>query len=129
MKKEKKFDEELLKKVMYFHGTTTDGYRFTVAGLVVGKRQRLDMGISVWDGGKIMFRKSSGRNRATARLLSYGNVDKIGQATSSLIGSEVVENEFKVFTVVSAEFNTYTKKELLKAFNLFGEKNKRTLPF
>jgi hypothetical protein len=129
MKKEKKFDEELLKKVMYFHGTTTDGFRFTVAGLILGKRQQLDMGISVWDGGKIMFRKSSGRNRATARLLSTGNVNRVGEYTSSLIGSEIVEDDFKVFTVVAAEFNTYTKKELLKAFNLFGEKNKRTSPF
>jgi hypothetical protein len=123
MKKEKKFDEELLKKVMYFHGTTTDGSRFTVAGLIMGKRRQLDMGISVWDGGKIMFQKSSGRNRATGRLLSYGNIDRIGQATSSLIGSEEVENEFKVFTIVAAEFNTYTKKELLKVFNLFGKRS------
>ena len=122
MKKEKKFDEELLKKVMYFHGTTTDGSRFTVAGLIIGKRRQLDMGISVWDGGKIMFRKSSGRNRATARLLSYGNVDRIGQATSSLI-DENVENEFNIFTVIAAEFNTYTKKELLKTFNLFGRRS------
>ena len=113
-------------KMMYFHGTTSDGSRFTVAGLIDGRKQ-LDMGISVWDGGKKMFRKSSGRNRATARLLSKGNIDKIGQASSLLIETENVENEFKVFTVVAAEFNTYTKKELLKTFNLFGRKS--TLPF
>ena len=50
------------------------------------------------------------------------------KARKYIIASEVI-NEFKVFTVVSAEFNTYTKKELLKVFNLFGEKNKRTSPF
>jgi len=114
--------------IMYFHGRTTDGSRFTVAGLVqVGKC--FDMGISVWDGGKKMFQKSSGRNRAAARLLSIGNIDRIGQSTSSvvLVGSEDFGHEFKIFTVVAAEFNTYTKKELLKAFHLFGKR--QTLPF
>ncbi len=102
--------------VMYFHGTTIDGTRFTIAGVIV--ESNLHMGISVCSERDI-FRKSSGRSIATTRLLSEKNRNNLGRHTA-IFPPDSIENEFKVFTTTSALFNEVTKKELLKTFNLRG---------
>ena len=113
MKKEKKFNEELLKRVMYFHGETTNGYRYTIAGLIDGKYLR--MGISVC-GDRDNFVKSRGRSIATTRLLSEKNNHDIGRYFIEIL--DPIDNEFNFFTYKAVRYNEYSKKNLLKIAHL-----------
>jgi hypothetical protein len=111
--------------VMYFHGTTTDGYRFTIAGVI--EDPHLNLGISVCSG-RDQFRKSQGRKIADERLLSQRNTRGIGKFQIHLYNDVPVEtspekdyfvnNEFKTFTELVAAFNTLPKKSVLRIFNL-----------
>ena len=108
--------------VMFFHGKTTDGYRFTIAGNINGNH--LFMGISICSD-RDNFVKSRGRSIATTRLLSEKNRSNLGK-TSFVIENEV-DNEFKCFASLAAEHNFVPKKVLLKNFHLY--RHKEELPF
>ena len=115
MKKEGKYNKELLKRVMYFHGETTDGYRFTIAGYV--QDNFLHMGVSVC-GDRDNFVKSKGRSIATTRLLSEKNNQNIGRYAQDIENQRPIENEFKLFTTYASARNLGTKKKLLKISHL-----------
>ena len=116
-------------EVMYFHGTTTDGYRFTIAGVI--EDPHLNLGIAICSG-LDQFRKAKGRGIATERLLSqrnskgvgkfqvhlYNDVPKTEQTT--LDRDYFLNNGFKTFTDLVAAFNTLPKKGVLKIFNLLN---------
>jgi hypothetical protein len=114
-------------EVMYFHGTTTDGYRFTIAGVI--EDPHLNLGISVCSGHD-QFRKAKGRGIATERLLSQRNAKGVGkfqvhlytdvpkEEGTTLERYYFVNNEFKTFIDLVATFNTITKKSVLGIFNL-----------
>jgi hypothetical protein len=114
-------------RVMYFHGKTTDGFRFTIAGLIDGAY--LKMGISVCSG-RDQFTRAKGRAIATERLLSQRNYKLLGRDSLNLYSD--VDNpsgislekdyfvgyEFDVFTNQAAQYNRLGKHGLLKMFNL-----------
>lgn len=121
MKKEK-FNQDEVNEVMYFHGVTTNGTRFTIAGIV--DNDKLRMGVSVCCGCDI-FRKATGRSIATTRLLSKKNPLNYGRGwvRKDVPGDG---NLFQFFTKEASNFNGVKRVCLLKSFNLY---NTPELPF
>ena len=115
MKKEK-FSKEEMNSIMYFHGQTTDGTRFTIAGMI--DTNHLIMGASVCCE-RDMFRKSAGRSIARTRLLSLKNPFCYGKSWHVVI--DLTENEFKYFARIASEYNESKRVKLLKDFNLYNE--------
>lgn len=121
MKKEK-FNQDEVNEVMYFHGQTIDGTRFTIAGIV--DVDKLRMGASVCCEHDI-FRKSTGRSIATTRLLSRRNTLNYGKGWTRMdVPGD--GNLFQFFTKEASYFNGVKKVRLLKTFNLY---NSHELPF
>lgn len=58
-------------EIYYFHGVTTDGYRFTVAGIFLSELS-LQLAIAVCSSDD-RFEKAEGRARAVARLQDVSN--------------------------------------------------------
>jgi len=128
-------ENETTLNVMYFHGKTTDGYRFTIAGVI--DRGYLNMGISLCSK-RDNFAKSKGRAIATERVLSERNWRSIGKAAYNLhiikssfydpsdgasdFRTYFIGHEFGVFTEIVANFNDISKKNILKIFNLKNHK-------
>ena len=114
-----------MNKVLFYHGKTTDGNRFTVAGRFV--EDTLHLGVSVCSK-KDQFRKKLGRVRAQGRLDCQCNHK--GKKTVSLYADGEVttryrnssgmftENYFKgrevnIFVETGIYFESLTCKELI----------------
>ena len=118
-------------EIMYFHGTTADEKRFTIAGFIENDDLRLAIALCA-DGEQ--FSKEKGRTIASGRVLNQRKEPR-GRILRSLYGlpthSQFAnENgmftkdyykgiEIKVFRDVVCEYNYYTKRELMDEFGLF----------
>jgi len=122
--------------VMYFHGKSVDGTRFTIAGVI--KDDDLHLGIAICSD-LDQFNKATGRTIATGRVLSERKTNSgrtFGSLYSDRMGGEefrgkagfpenyFVGKEIKVFTSLVTNFNWFTKKELQEEFGLL--RNKQT---
>ena len=118
--------------VMYFHGKTVDGYRYTISGVV--KDGDLLMGIAICSDND-HFNKAKGRTISTGRVLNQRS-HPVGRNIKSLY-SDGLENDYKgkagfpkdyfvgheisVFTAYVKNFNHLTKKELQQEFRLLRQ--------
>ena len=119
-------------EVMYFHGTTIDGNRYTISGVV--EDDDLLLGIAVCADGE-QFSKEKGRTISSGRVLNQrkspvGRNRKSFYALPSDSRFRVDESggfvkdyykgiEIKVFRDVVCKYNYYTKRELMDEFGLF----------
>jgi len=116
-------------EVMYFHGKSVDGCRYTISGRIEG--DDLILGIAVCSE-KELFNKAIGRTISSGRCLSQRSGNR-GKTRNSLYADGVgdgyrgkagfpenyfVGNEIKVFTAYVKNFNHFTKKELQREFRL-----------
>ena len=117
-------------EVMYFHGKSIDGCRFTISGRIEG--DDLILGIAICSE-KEHFNKAIGRTISSGRCLSQrpGN---LGKTRNSLYADGVgdgyrserggfpehyfVGKEIQVFTNYVKNFNHFTKRELQREFRL-----------
>jgi len=120
-------------KVMYFHGKTVDGARYTVSGVVHKNSLKLGMAICSEND---QFDKSIGRTISSGRVLTKRGSTK-GQSVVSFYNSDIdlegqysdkggfpekyyVGIEGKIFTGFVQNLNHFTKKELQQNFNLLS---------
>lgn len=115
-------------RVLFFHGKTSDDHRFTVSGLI--ENDDLILGIAICSDND-HFSKAKGRLISTGRALS--------QRKSSINGKKIkdvyalnnsfhkdtgynknyfIGNELKVFIEEVANYNYFTRKELMEDFLL-----------
>lgn len=117
--------------VMYFHGKTADGYRYTIAGVV--KDEDLHMGVAICSE-KDQFSKKIGRKISTGRVLNQKDT-RTGRNLISLYSDTLVneyhkdtgfpENYFvgietKVFTDFVKHFNHLKQKGLQLEFGILN---------
>lgn len=117
--------------VMYFHGTTCDGYRFTIAGMIDDDDLLLSVAIC---GDGDCFSKAKGRIISTGRLFNQRQFAR-GRVRESLYSNKSrLKNEFgsefgfpenyfrgketKVFRQFVWNYTFYTKKELCREFSM-----------
>ena len=116
-------------EVMYFHGKSIDGCRFTISGRI--ENDDLILGIAICSE-KEHFNKSIGRTISSGRCLSQ-RPGSLGKTRNSLYADGVgdghrgfagfpenyfVGKEIQVFTNYVKNFNFFTKKELQDEFRL-----------
>lgn len=101
--------------VLFYHGKTVDGRRFTIAGNVYDNRMVLAMSVcSKKDG----FVKKTGRLKASGRLKAISNRGNI------VLPMPIANDEkIKTFITVASKFNFYVCKQLLDKFNLLNHDN------
>lgn len=119
-------------EIMYFHGTTIDGNRYTIAGYV--ENDDLELGIAVCADGE-QFSKERGRAISSGRVLNQRNrpkghimkglyalpADSQFATESGFFVKDYYKGiEIKVFRDIVCEYNYCTKKELLKEFYLYN---------
>jgi hypothetical protein len=100
-------------KTMFYHGTTTDGRRFTIAGSLSEEFKTLKLGIAIC-GTKELFVKKLGRVKAESRLL--------GSAKRGVLNHFAIDNTheyYKEFAAGCSEFNNIDSATLKKIFNLY----------
>lgn len=110
----------------FFHGTTLDDRRFTVAGTVENVDD-LVLGISIC-GPDDHFVKSVGRDKAEGRLMARREV---GRTVIPIHDRGIIRETFKVirerptyreivdkFTDTCVEFSSIKARDLIKSFNL-----------
>lgn len=123
--------------VMYFHGETVDGCRYTISG-IIEEDGDLVMGAAICSEHD-QFNKEIGRTISTGRLLNQRHFPR-GRNLRSLYGSDLRLNwsleleakgnlgwkkdyfkgrEIQVFRAYVTNFNYFTKKELQNEFRLF----------
>lgn len=98
-------------KTLFFHGVTTDGYHFTVAGIIKPRtllKPVLKIGISICSV-KDTFNKKRGRLISEGRLLC-DKKDVKGVMTTSVKNSK---DTIKNFLSVVSPFNEMTRRDLL----------------
>ena len=115
-------------EVMYFHGKTLDGCRFTITGRIEGDDLMLGAAIC---SEKEHFNKAIGRTISSGRCLSQRC--GLGKTRNSLYTDGVgdgyrgkggfpenyfVGKEIKVFVAYVKNFNHFTKRELQREFRL-----------
>lgn len=117
-------------EIMFFHGTTVDGCRYTMSGKFI--EDDLHIGIAICSESE-PFSKSKGRKISTGRLLKdRGN--HIGRLFLSVYAGQLGEQyrsecgypegyfegrEITVFRDFVKNYNRFTKKELQHEFSLF----------
>lgn len=116
-------------KVMYFHGKTVDGTRYTVSGVI--KDDDLHMGIAICSHND-QFSRKIGRTISTGRVLNQKD-NNVGHNLISLYSDILVhehetdttfpENYFvgresEVFVEYVRHYNHLTQKELQLEFKL-----------
>jgi len=124
--------------VMYFHGTTVDGCRYTISGVI--KESALNLGIAICSKAE-PFSKAKGRSISTGRVLSQRSSNG-GRTFVSLYSGEMGDEyrgqggyptnyfkgiEIKVFRSYVKNFNHFTKKELQQEFGLLHVQPRRIL--
>ena len=116
-------------EVMYFHGKTIDGNRYTISGII--KDAELLMGIAICSDND-NFSRAKGRTISTGRVLNqrkHPDGRTLVGLYSGSIGDEYrgevgypkdyfVGNEIKIFVAYAKNFNYLTKKELQQEFRL-----------
>jgi hypothetical protein len=117
-------------EMMYFHGETADGNRFTISGII--ENEDLILGASVCAKGE-NFSKAKGRAISSGRVLNqrnnphgrvirsvYGLKDSSFEAESGGFPKDYYKgNELKIFREEVYQYNFFTAKELLMDFNLY----------
>lgn len=113
----------------YFHGTTVDGYRFTIAGRYDSEETyptTLTLGVSLCSRTD-QFRKSKGRDQAKERLdkcdSSWFGVRCIAlyleRAARELLGYAPEDfSKIKIFITAASHYNRLTRNRLKQDFNL-----------
>lgn len=101
--------------VMFFHGKTIDGSRFTISGVL--DKNLLSLGIAVCGNGE-QFKKEKGRLISTGRLLNQRHPELGGRIEYVIESFNENDKDFTKFTNEVSEFNKYSKKELLDQFGL-----------
>jgi len=109
--------------VMFFHGKTIDGYRFTIASTVLGNNT-LSIGLSICSKND-RFTKEIGRNISLGRCLSQRTLTDIRGRKYFNIPSNV-ERVSAFFYEIASECCNDRKKDLIFVFNLTKSKE---LPF
>jgi hypothetical protein len=119
-------------EIYYFHGTTKDGYRYTIAGeFVMDGSVPVDLllGIAVCSAAD-HFKKSFGREKAAFRLANLPNTltgtkvrslyfEALEQATRVILGyPEVAWFKSQLFIAAVSGYNKLTRKKLMSTFNL-----------
>lgn len=117
-------------KIYFYHGTTTDGRRFTLAGryeIPSDNHAELIIGLSICSK-RDQFIKKLGRVRSQGRSLSNDNFGKfkINLYSSSVIMPDpstknkdwFVGKEIFTFISIAKSFNNITARQLIKRFNL-----------
>jgi hypothetical protein len=115
--------------MLYFHGYTADGYRFTIAGVV--ENDDLILGVAICADGET-FSKAKGRTIATGRALNQRQFPR-GRHIVGLY-TEQMQNEFRgengfpenyfkgreinIFREFVWNYGFFTKKELQREFSL-----------
>jgi hypothetical protein len=124
------YSNKNIMKTMYYHGVTSDGRRFTLAGELLADEADLNLGIAIC-GTKENFIKKVGRIKAEGRLKShnYG-----GRQLRSLYGWEFgifakdgstlspdyfVGKEIAIIMYIGAELSKLSSRDLKKQFNLY----------
>lgn len=117
-------------EMMYFHGDSADGYRFTISGIV--ENDNLILGIAICTDGDV-FCKAKGRTISTGRALNQRKTPKGRKRVSLYSDSEMYNefrtdagfpkgyfkgNEIKIFREYVWNYNFFTKKELQREFSL-----------
>jgi len=117
--------------VMYFHGTTIDGCRYTISGVI--EHDDLILGASICSETE-NFSRAKGRTISSGRVLNQRQYPR-GRIFVSLyndaMGDEYrgkagypehyyVGKEIKVFRSYVMNFNHFTKKELQQEFRLLN---------
>lgn len=101
--------------VMFFHGKTIDGSRFTIAGIL--NNNRLSLGIAICADNE-QFIKEKGRLIATGRLLNQRHPELGGRIEYDILPTEEESKDFTRFTDEVSQLNNYTKKQLINEFGL-----------
>ncbi len=113
--------------VMYSHQYTSDGHRFTIAGIV--NKDDLILGIAICSESD-SFNKSIGRSIATGRVLNqrnhhgvsrrdlYAGANSFQKEGGGYDENYFVGNEIKVFREEVYLYNFFTKNELIVEFGL-----------
>jgi hypothetical protein len=122
-------------KTLFFHGTSVDGRRFTIAARFIKDRRDNDdliLGIAICSNTD-QFVKKVGRNKAEGRLISEGfkgctisslysnrffSKYKVGEA--GFPENWFAERELEIFIELCHEFENLTFKELKEEFNLLS---------
>jgi hypothetical protein len=123
-----------MERTLFYHGTTTDGRKFTIAGKYVdlcninfidpkSKSDDIDcinFGLSLCSKND-QFNKKIGRNKAEGRMNSVSSPK--GKSHFELYGFEENENYFKgqeidIFIKACSNFDTMNSKQLRRIFNL-----------
>lgn len=120
-----------MSEIMYFYGTTIDGNRFTIAGLI--EDDDLYLALALCGNGE-QFSKAKGRTIAAGRILNqrkspHGRIvrslyalpadSQFATENGMFITDYFKGIEIKVFRDVVCEYNYCTKKELMDEFGLF----------
>lgn len=118
---------------LFFHGTSTDGRRFTIAAKFIQDQTDNDdliLGISICSATD-QFVKKVGRNKAEGRLLSEGHkgctitslystrfFEKYETGFTGFPKNWFIDKEIEIFVELCHEFEKFTFKELKEEFNL-----------
>ena len=122
------------KDVLFYHGKTSDGYRFTIASAIVddGIIDNLVTGVALCSK-QDQFVKKTGRNKAKGKLLSTADKGKrkisLYTDTFESIKEEITGNpnfekdwfhgiEMKVFIMYAKSFDYFSKNQLKDYFSL-----------
>lgn len=113
---------------LFFHGTTVDGRRFTLAGRFINETDEILLGVSICSTTD-QFVKRIGRKKAEGRLISEGFV---GCSMANLYSTRFFEQyeteagfsknwyvgkEIDVFVYLCHALEEFTFKELKEEFN------------
>jgi hypothetical protein len=107
-------------ETLFFHGKTTDGRRFTIAGKFTQKgkiiiHNLLLLGASLCSKNDC-FIKKVGRYKAEGRMMSG---HRKGRIVHALPKEPILTERTQTFIEAVASFNTLTSEELQKYFGLY----------
>lgn len=108
-----------MNKIYFFHGKTTDGNRFTIAGQytikksILGVKSKLHLGLSLCSG-KDAFVKRVGRLKAEKRSDVEAKIGHFSIRIKDLVPSR----EISTFVEKALIFSSYNNKDIIRVFNL-----------
>ena len=107
-------------KTFFFHGTTNDGYRFTIAGIIstsLLRKAKLSLGMSVCSE-KDPFTKKKGRLIAEGRMECLRPITSGRKQIKMPIVLHQLDNLSKEFANYASQYSTMSRNLLLKEFSL-----------